>query len=61
MRTRNLVESLAIAYAAYNKGTAEPFFDLFADDGVIRFVAPPDAFRLPHRAAVLTVCVRRSA
>ncbi len=38
------IEKVAALYAAYSKGNPEPFYDLIADNGVIRFVAPPDSF-----------------
>ena len=38
------IEKVAALYAAYSKGNPEPFYDLIADNGVIRFMAPPDSF-----------------
>ncbi len=35
-----VLESMRLAYAAYDRGDAAPLLDLFADDGVIRFTAP---------------------
>ena len=51
MTTQELIDSMAATYAAYGKGEAEPFFDLFAEDGVIRFVGPPEIypFATPRR------------
>ncbi len=51
MEARELTESMAAAYAAYEKGDAEPFFGLIAEDGLTRHVAPPEAFRfaVPRR------------
>ncbi len=51
MATQKLIDRMAAVYAAYNKGDAEPFFALFAEDGVIRFVAPPEVypFAAPRR------------
>ena len=44
MEAQELTESMAAAYAAYEKGDAEPFFNLIAEDGLTRHVAPPEAF-----------------
>lgn len=38
------IELVADAYDAYARGDAEPFFNLVAEEGVIRFAAPPGAF-----------------
>ncbi|TQV83606.1 nuclear transport factor 2 family protein [Denitrobaculum tricleocarpae] len=35
-----VLESMRLAYAAYDRGDAAPLLDLFAEDGVIRFTAP---------------------
>ena len=41
----NPIEKMAAVYAAYSKGDPEPFYDLIADDAVIRFAAPPGSFK----------------
>ena len=38
------MEKMAAVYAAYSKGDPEPFYDLIADNAVIRFAAPPESF-----------------
>ena len=51
MAAQELIDRMAAAYAAYNEGDAEPICALFAQDGVIRFVAPPEVypFAAPRR------------
>ncbi|MCG8359495.1 MAG: nuclear transport factor 2 family protein [Kiloniellales bacterium] len=51
MPEQDLIDRMAAVYTAYNEGDAEPFFSLVANDGLVRFVAPPETypFAAPHR------------
>ncbi len=53
MPGQDLIDRMAAAYVAYHEGDAEPFFELIADHGVLRHVAPVVAFPFatPRRGA----------